>query len=135
MNRFEQVIQQAVFQHFRARGLPGVFAFHPANGGYRTKAEGGILKSMGVVAGVPDIIAINCGRVYALELKHLRGRVTPAQQETQDALKLAGVCVSTAYTLDEALTTLEAWGLLRRDVSRSVPHRVPSNTGANAGNG
>jgi hypothetical protein len=30
----EAQIQRAVFQHFRARGAPGVFAFHPANGGF-----------------------------------------------------------------------------------------------------
>lgn len=128
MHRFEQVMQQAVFAHIRARGMPGVFAFHPANGGYRTKAEGGILKSMGVVAGVPDIIAINRGVVHALELKHLRGRVTPNQKAAMDALELAGARVAVAYTLDEALVTLETWGILRRDKSRSVIHRVPELT-------
>lgn len=121
MHRFEQVMQQAVFQHIRARGMPGVFAFHPANGGYRTKAEGGILKSMGVVAGTPDVIVINRGAVHALELKHLRGRVTEAQKAAMDALELAGARVAVAYTLDEALATLEAWGVLRKDVSRTVP--------------
>lgn len=124
MNRFEQVMQQAVFAHIRARGVPGVFAFHPANGGKRTKAEAGIFKSMGVVAGVPDIIAIDCGRVYALELKHLRGRVTPTQQAVHDALKAAGARVAVAYTLDEALVTLECWGILRRNLNNSR-HRVP----------
>jgi hypothetical protein len=31
----EAAIQQAVFAHLRMRAAPGVFAFHPANGGYR----------------------------------------------------------------------------------------------------
>jgi hypothetical protein len=51
----EGAIQSAVFAHLRARGAPGIFAFHPANGGYRKPIEAAILKGMGVVAGVPDI--------------------------------------------------------------------------------
>jgi hypothetical protein len=31
----EAAIQRAVFVHLRTRGAPGVFAFHPPNGGYR----------------------------------------------------------------------------------------------------
>jgi hypothetical protein len=31
----EATIQRAVFAHLRARGASGLFAFHPANGGYR----------------------------------------------------------------------------------------------------
>jgi hypothetical protein len=52
-----------------ARGVSGLFAFHVPNGGWRTRTEGAILKGAGVVAGVPDIILINAGRTYALELK------------------------------------------------------------------
>jgi hypothetical protein len=33
--RPEQAIQRAVFQQIAARGVPGVFAFHVSNGGYR----------------------------------------------------------------------------------------------------
>lgn len=130
MNRAEEQIQRSVFQHLRARGMPGVFAFHPANGGKRTKAEAGIFKAIGVVAGTPDVIAIYRGAVHALELKALRGRVTPLQKAAMDALEQAGARVAVAYTLDEALITLEFWGLLRRDKGRSVPHRVPSSAGA-----
>ena len=41
-----------------------MFAFHPANGGWRSRVEAAILKGMGVRAGVPDIIAIK-GRLGA----------------------------------------------------------------------
>jgi len=124
MNRAEEQIQRSVFQHIRLRGEPGVFAFHPANGGKRSKAEAGIFKAIGVVAGTPDVIAIHRGAVHALELKSLRGRVTPVQKATMDAMQVAGARVAVAYTLDEALTTLEYWGILKRDKSRSVSHRV-----------
>jgi hypothetical protein len=45
----EAAIQRAVFQHLRTRATPGVFAFHPANGGYRKPIEAAIFKGLGVV--------------------------------------------------------------------------------------
>jgi hypothetical protein len=110
--RPEDAIQRAVFQHLRARGAPGLFAFHPANGGYRKPVEAAILKSMGVVAGVPDVIAIHEGRVFGLELKAEGGRATPKQQEAIAAMEAAGVFTAIAEGLDRALACLEAWGLL-----------------------
>jgi len=98
-NRAEQQIQRAVFQHIRARGVPGLFAFHCPNGGYRTRLEGAVLKGMGVVAGVPDIILIDRAKVYGLELK-------------VDGNK-RGATVAHAVGLDAALGQLEVWGLLR----------------------
>jgi hypothetical protein len=115
--RPEAAIQRAVFQHLRARAAPNVFAFHPANGGYRKPIEAAIMKGMGVVAGVPDIIAIHDGRVYALELKAEGGRATPKQQEAIAAMEAAGAFTAIAEGLDRALACLEAWGLLRGHVS------------------
>ena len=110
--RPEDAIQRAVFQHLRARGAPKVFAFHPANGGYRKPVEAAILKSLGVVAGVPDVIAIHNGRCYALELKaegdrayaeFMRNRPTP--EATVDAL---------VYSLRRGIAELTKPDTLRR---------------------
>ena len=109
----EQAIQRAIFQHLRARGAPGVFAFHRANGGYRKPVEAAIMKSLGVVAGVPDVIAIRDGRVFALELKAESGRATDAQLACIAALREAGAFTCIAEGLDRALACLESWGLLR----------------------
>jgi hypothetical protein len=113
MKRPEQQIQKALFAHIRARAQPGVFAFHVPNGGYRRKTEAAILKGLGVKAGVPDVICIHRGKVYALELKSERGRLSPKQRETTDALREAGATVRVATGLDEALKQLEQWQLLR----------------------
>jgi hypothetical protein len=51
--RPEDQIQRAVFQHLRIRGAPNLFAFHPANGGYRRPIEAAVLKGLGVRVGVP----------------------------------------------------------------------------------
>jgi hypothetical protein len=109
----EQQIQKALFTHIRARAQPGVFAFHVPNGGYRRKTEAAIMKGLGVVAGVPDVICIYRGRVYALELKSERGRLSPKQSETIAALVRAGAYTCVATGLDEALKQLEQWQLLR----------------------
>src|SRR5262249_12152281 len=111
--RPEAAIQRAVFQHLRARGAPGVFAFHPANGGYRKPVEAAILKSLGVVAGVPDVIAIHNGRAFAMEIKTVGGKPTSKQLEAMAAMEAAGAFTAIAEGLDRALAGLEAWGLLR----------------------
>jgi hypothetical protein len=113
MRRPEQAIQRSVFAHIRARAYPSVFAFAVPNGGYRRKTEAAILKGMGVRAGVPDLILIHGGEVFCLELKSERGRATAVQRETIIAMEAAGAHVCVATGLDEALTALEQWGLLR----------------------
>jgi hypothetical protein len=116
----EAAIQRCVFQHFGARGTPGVFAFHPANGGYRTPIEAAMLKGMGVVAGVPDVIAIHQGRVYGLELKAQGGKATPKQIATLATMEAAGAVTAIAEGLDAALRWLEQHGLLRGRTNQST---------------
>ena len=111
-NRPEQDIQRAVFEHLAIRGAPGMFAFHPANGGWRSPIEARILKGLGVKAGVPDVIVVKDGHFHALELKTVDGRLTPAQIEVHKLLESAGAEVATGYGLDDALDWLETWGLL-----------------------
>jgi hypothetical protein len=108
----EAAIQRALFQHIRTHGAPGVFAFHPANGGYRKPVEAAIMKGLGVVAGVPDVIAIHNGRVFAMEIKAEGGRATDKQLACIAALREAGAFTCIAEGLDRALACLEGWGLL-----------------------
>jgi hypothetical protein len=109
----EQDIQRTVFEHLALRGAPAMFAFHPANGGWRSRVEAAILKGLGVKAGVPDIIAIKDGRCYALELKARGCHLTAVQRDAHAALAAAGATVEVAYGFDDALAQLEAWRLLR----------------------
>jgi hypothetical protein len=111
--RPEQIIQRAVFDHLCTRAAPRVFAFHPANGGYRKPIEAAIMKGLGVKAGVPDVSAIHQGRVYGLELKAEGGSATQKQLEAIAAMEAAGASCCVAEGLDRALACLEAWGLLR----------------------
>jgi hypothetical protein len=138
-NDGEAAIQRAVFQHFAWRSAPGVFVFHVPNGGARRRVEAAILKGLGTVPGVPDVIAVKAGRVFGLELKTERGRLSAAQRATHEAMRAAGAVVGVAAGLDEALAWLEGQGLLlgiaagaiRAPVARD---RVPRCLGPRDGN-
>ena len=71
----------------------------------RLRAQG-----LGVVAGVPDIIAVRSGQMYCLELKAPGGKLTDNQRATHSAMITAGAQVATADNLDDALALLEGWG-------------------------
>jgi hypothetical protein len=113
----EQAIQRTVFDHLRWRAAPGVFCFHPPNGGWRSKTEAAIFKGAGVVAGVPDVIVIKAGRVYGLELKAESGRLSNTQRDTLAAMTIAGAICGVSFGLDQALRWLESHALLRGRLS------------------
>ena len=116
----EAPLQRCVIQHLTWRARPGAFFFHVPLGGYRTCVEGAILKAIGTVAGVPDLICIFQGRCYALELKAGRGRLTDVQRVVHERLRAAGAEVAVAHGIDEALAWLEVWHLLRRSSGKST---------------
>jgi hypothetical protein len=66
-----------------------------------------------VKPGVPDLLLLLAGRLYLLELKALRGRLSDDQIETQEKLRQAGAVVGNAVGLDQAIAWLEDHGLLR----------------------
>ncbi len=113
MKRPEAAIQRAVFQHYRARGAPDTFMFAVPNGGRRGAIEAVNFKREGVTPGVPDLIAIRGGEVFALELKAPKGRTSDAQKDVHGLMRKAGAHVGIAQGLDQALIMLEFWGILR----------------------
>lgn len=121
----EQVIHRAVAQHLRARAVPGVVWWHTPNGGARSKAEGAIFKAMGVRAGVSDFIFVHEGKIFALELKAPGGRASEAQMQFLSEIDAAGAFTAMPTGLDAALATIEAWGLVKpnlsmKDIARHV---------------
>jgi hypothetical protein len=109
----EQQIQRAIIDHLKWRGVPGLFWFHPANGGLRTAVEAAIFRGLGVTPGVPDLILVHASRTYGLELKTANGRLTDVQRTTHTAMRAAGAVVVTTYGIDEALAQLTGWELLK----------------------
>ena len=78
------------------------------------------MRSLGVVAGVPDPLIVHRGQFYGLELKSESGRLTDTQSSTHKDMKRAGALVATAYDIDTALAQLKQWQLLRPDVSKQI---------------
>jgi hypothetical protein len=54
------------------------------------KFEGAIMKAMGVVAGVADMMYLSDAGLIALEFKTPTGRQSPAQKEWQETIEAAG---------------------------------------------
>jgi hypothetical protein len=118
----EQDIHRAVWKHIQARLVREAFAFHVPNGGARSKVEAAIFASLGVVPGIPDLIAICRGQTFGLELKRAKtdgGRLTAKQIEVHQRLREAGAIVATAYGLGDAIRQLEDWKLLRGNMTPS----------------
>lgn len=87
------------------------FLFHVPNGGYRTKAEAAILKAMGLVAGVHDLIVLWDRRAFLIELKADDGALSAAQIETHPRIARTGCPGAVARSLQEVLACLRGWGV------------------------
>jgi hypothetical protein len=120
----EAALQKCVVDHLRIRPAPNSVAFAVPNGGYRRPIEAAILKSMGTLAGVPDICCIREGRTFFLELKAAGGRLSPTQVAAHSLLASAGAQVAVADNIDAALKQLESWRLLRGTVARALTFRT-----------
>lgn len=79
--------------------------FHVPNEGARSKAEAMKLKSMGVLAGVPDLILLKplCG----IELKMPNGTVSPAQKELHELWRSNSIEVYVCWNANDVCNLLE----------------------------
>jgi len=83
MKHPEQDLQRACVKWFKIQ-YPNILIFHPANGGFRTKIEAAIMKGIGVMPGIPDlVICHNNGESGALfvEMKSGNGKLSDKQKE------------------------------------------------------
>ena len=101
--RPEQAIHQAAVQYLRImENLGELIFFHPPNGGARTKAEGGIFKSLGVRPGVPDLVLLfPGGRCAFIEIKAPKGRLSAAQKAFKNTVEAMGFPFAECRAVDE----------------------------------
>lgn len=112
----EYDVHAAVAARLDARGVAW---FHPPNGtnvaSHKTR---GMLKQMGLKAGVPDIIIIDPPpampglRGAALELKRTRGVTSKAQKEWIAAFDARGWATAVTKGLEASIAQLQDWGYL-----------------------
>ena len=81
--------------------------FHIANGGSRNAMEASNLKTQGVLAGVPDLcIVMPGGEIIWVEMKALKGTVSPFQRSLHEHFDALGHEPIIAYSAEEALAKL-----------------------------
>jgi hypothetical protein len=108
----ERTIQIALIEHLAWRAPPDLWFCHYPSGGRRSRITGAVLKGMGAKAGVPDLLIVKCGRLFALELKADRGRLSAIQVATHAEMRKAGAVVGVAGSINDALAILGEWGVL-----------------------
>lgn len=141
MQRHEEQLHRACVAYLRAALPKSWIVWHTPNGGGRSKAEAGILKAMGVLAGMPDLFV--CGphpslfgtardeptrivtfpRLIAIEFKappkrtlkgaisKARPRLSPAQMARQQDLGACGVPYLVIDDMAEMIQKLKALGV------------------------
>lgn len=112
----EAGIQAAIVDYVR-RCYPQVLVAHIPNGGWRTQAEAGRFRWLGLVAGMPDLILAWPGRGVAFwEVKDPElGRLSDAQLEVIERLSSMGHLVTVVTSIDDARQELAALGLESRE--------------------
>jgi hypothetical protein len=107
--------QAAVFEWIRW-AAPQVFAFHPANGGWRSAREAARFRWIGLVAGVPDIVIIAPGaRVHFIEMKAPGGTLSPAQRHIHETLTALGSPPAICRSIDDVRRAFQAWQISTRE--------------------
>jgi len=114
----EADLQRAVVTALRFALPKEAIIHHCANevteAGPRGAKRQAILAGMGVHAGFADLMVLYEGRVLFLELKSLKGKLSPAQEAFRDAVLAQGFVWALVRNLDDALGALADHGFTTR---------------------
>lgn len=117
----EASLQMAVCEHLRLRGAPGLLYFHPCNEGKRSEAAGLMLKRMGMLPGVADLVILLPGKpVLFLELKARGEKQSPEQIAFEIACGHVGAEYAIGDNIDAILNYLTNYGALTRRGQRAA---------------
>lgn len=113
-NNAEEQLQKVIVQHLKIRGNPDCIWYHPANNVPASPRTGARFKALGVVPGIPDLAFVLAdGRAAYMELKAIRGRLSPEQKLFQAKCERLGIEHAVCFDLDTALRVLEAWSVIQ----------------------
>ncbi|SEN94092.1 hypothetical protein SAMN05216227_103325 [Pseudorhodobacter antarcticus] len=96
--------------------------------GSRGAKRQAILVGMGVQPGFADLIVLCDGCVLFLELKSLKGRLSPAQEAFHDRVLAQGFGWALVRSLDDALGALADNGFTSRVVLKDTGQRQANGT-------
>ncbi len=118
----ERQLQIAVAQYLRLALIPpAFFTTFPSGGG--GKARGGQLKSMGLLAGMPDLLVFwgeevdgyPMADLLGIELKYGKGSLRREQKVVAGLFSDIGSAVAVCRSINDVQAALAFWG---------VPHRA-----------
>ena len=125
----EADLQRAVVTALRFALPKGAIIHHCANevteAGPRGAKRQAILVGMGVHPGFADLMILCETHVLFLELKSLKGRLSPAQEAFRDAVLAQGFGWALVRSLDDALGALADHGLTTRVAATSTRRVAP----------
>lgn len=123
----EADLQRAVVTALHFALPKGAIIHHCANEvtepGLRGAKRQAILVGMGVHPGFADLIVLCAGRVLFLELKSLKGKLSPVQEAFRDAALVQGHGWALVRSLDDALGALADHGFTTRVVQTDLAQR------------
>lgn len=125
MKRPEQQLQISVMQYLRYQ-CPNALFFHvPNNIPMRGKARlGGIMKAMGVMSGVGDILIFWRGGYAAIELKAGKNTQQPSQKNFQYTWQYMGGKYALCRSIEEVGTYLRLWGVITQCPPANAPGSI-----------
>ena len=110
----EDRIQQAIVKFLRL-AYPRFVTFAIPNGGGRSKAQGGILKATGVLAGIPDLcVLMPDAKALFIEVKTPKTLTTkkrylsPDQRGIKSRLELLGFPVHVCRSVDDVAEVMRS---------------------------
>jgi hypothetical protein len=107
----EDALQKALVDYLDLALPDDAMYFAVPNGGKRPTREAARLKSLGVLAGIPDLCIIWRGTVIFLELKAQRGSLKQVQRDVHHRLLFCGVPVWTIRQVEQAEYLLRGAGM------------------------
>lgn len=116
----ERELQTAVVRYLRV-ACPDVFVTAIPNGGYRRKVEAALFKSMGVTAGVSDLMLLwRPAKVAFIELKApgQRKYISDAQKAFLVRCTDLGIPTAVCDSLDDVWMKIAEWNVPCRDARK-----------------
>ena len=113
MKHPESDLQKAIINHLRTRSKPDVIFYSSTQGIKMTAITAITMKRLGMRSGIPDLELLIKDKIYFLEIKSVKGKLSPEQQAFELHCNKWGIPYFVVRDIKTALQLLEGWGALK----------------------
>lgn len=117
MNYPESELHKAVAKYLNLVLCKGTWWTSIAHGETADFKRGARMKARGAKAGVPDILIVDNGWCYWIELKSEGGRISPKQSACHADIVQSAARIAVCRSVDDVAETLAEFGIRTRDAS------------------